>query len=112
MKYLTTKKEMKAKYYVYDIGNGKLQNMLRYIEPFAYSTRGELGWACDYYDIGKGIVLCDGYASTGHKVAYSVMELFDNKAEQIWHEFRYDEKKVKQMLSNLIADFIGTIQGR
>lgn len=114
-KYETTKKAIYEKYgkaNVYSIGNCNLQNMLNYEYPFAYSTRVE-GWACDYYDVGKGIILCDGYDPIGKKVSFDTMRLFDEKAREILDEFRYDgDGKAKQMLTNLIADFVGTIKGK
>lgn len=109
-----TRKEIKNRYgsaNVYSIGNCKLQHLLTYLDPFAYSTRAE-GWACDYYDIGKGIVLSDGYAPIGKKVDFDLMRLFDEKARQIWDEYHYtNPDKAKWMIGNLIADFIGTIKG-
>lgn len=110
-KYKATRKEIKERYDVYSIGNGNLQYLLNYKYPFAYSTRAE-GWACDYYDVGKGIVLCDGYAPIGKKIKFDTMSMFDQKAKEILDEFRYDgDGKAEQMLNNLIADFVGTIKG-
>ena len=111
MKYKTTRKEIKERYDVYCIGNGNLQFLLKYITPFGYSTRAE-GWACDYYDVGKGIVLCDGYAPIGKKVNFDTMRFFDEKAKEIWEEYYYtDYEKCEQLITNLLADFIGTIKG-
>ena len=110
-KYRTTRKAIKESYDVYSIGNGNLQTMLKLVSPFAYSTRVE-GWACDYYDVGNGVVLCDGYATIGKKVDYATMELFENKAREIWERYRsgntnYD--KMESTLNHLVKDFVGTI---
>lgn len=114
-KYRTTRKAIKETYgaaNVYSVGYANLQHMLKYINPFAYSTRAE-GWACDYYDIGKGVVLSDGYAPIGKKIDYDVMRLFDDKAREIWDELHYtDSEKCEKLIGNLVADFIGTIKER
>lgn len=113
MKYKTTRKSVRETYgnaNIFEVGYGNLQYLLKFVSPFAYSTRVE-GWACDYYDIGKGIVLCDGYAPIGKKVDYDTMRLFDEKAKEIWDEFHYtDHAKCEKLIGNLIADFIGTIK--
>lgn len=109
MKTKMSRRKIKTDYKVYCIGNGNLQYMLNYVRPFAYSTRAE-GWACDYYDVGNGIVLCDGYAPIGKKVNFDIMDAFDKKAKEIWEEFHWDDpEKCQKMLKNLIADFVGTI---
>jgi len=112
-KYRTTKKAIREKYgdaNIYSIGSCNLQFLLKYVSPFAYSVRTE-GWACDYYDMGKGIVLCDGYSPIGKKVDFDVMELFDRKAREVWEEYHYtDEDKCEKMITNMLADFVGSIK--
>lgn len=114
MKYRTTRKAIKETYgnaNIYEVGSGNLQYLLRFIDPFAYSTRVE-GWACDYYDIGNGIVLVDGYAPFGKKVNFDTMKLFDDKAREIWDEFYHaDYELCKKLTQNLVADFRGIIKG-
>lgn len=110
-KYKITRREIKERYEVYCIGYGNLQYLLKYISPFAYSTRAE-GWACDYYYVDKGVVLCDGYAPIGKKVNFDTMRFFDEKAREIWEEYHYaDYEKCEQLITNLLADFIRTIKG-
>ena len=113
-KYATSRKAIRERFgnaNIYCIGNCNLQNLLKYVSPFAYSTRAE-GWACDYYDVGRGIILCDGYAPIGKRVDYDTMYLFDGKAREIWDEYYYtDAEKCETLITNLLADFIGTIKG-
>lgn len=103
-KYKTTKKTIKEGYNkILCIGNGNLQYMLRYIDPFAYSTRAE-GWACDYYNI-NGTILCDGYAPIGKNVSYDLMKKYDNRAREIRNLYLpYEEEKEK--LNELLNQFM------
>ena len=114
MKDKITRKKVRETYgnaNIYSIGNCNLQYLLKYLSPFAYSTRVE-GWACDYYDVGKGIILCDGYAPIGKKVDFDTMRFFDEKAREIWEEYHYtDYEKCERLITNMLADFIGTIKG-
>lgn len=112
-KYRTTKKAIRETYgtaNIYKIGYANLQYLLKYTEPFAYSTRVE-GWACDYYHVGNGIVLCDGYDPIGKKVDYDTLRLFDNKAKEVWDKFHYtDPMLCERLIGNMVADFVGTIR--
>ena len=46
MKTKTTKKFLKENFRIINAGNGKLQNLLTFVQPDYYCTRTE-GWACD-----------------------------------------------------------------
>lgn len=111
-KYRTTKKAIREKYgakNIYSIGNCNLQFLLKYISPFAYSTRVE-GWACDYYDMGKGVIFCDGYDPIGKKIDYDMMHMFDEKAREVYDELHYVNPELcEKLITNMVADFMGTI---
>ena len=67
MKYKVTKKEIKAYHnQILQVGYCDLQDLLRFSEPVAYSTRAE-GWACDYYEIDE-LIISTGYAPIANKM--------------------------------------------
>jgi hypothetical protein len=83
MKFRTTKKAIREGYNkVFAVSYCTTQNLFRYHDPVAYSTRAE-GWACDYYDIGNGVVISEGYSPTGEHINYDVVRSFDDKAAKI-----------------------------
>ena len=111
MKYKTTKKAMKESYdRIAKIGYCNLQFLLRFQEPFAYSTRAE-GWACDYYNI-NGILLSTGYApidSKRTKCTYDICKKYDSAAEKILCDYSLSQEKQKEKIDNLINEFIAEI---
>lgn len=112
MKIKVTRKEMKNQFNkIIGIGYCDLQFLLKYEDPFAYSTRSE-GWACDYYNI-NGILISTGYAyldSKNTKRDYKIIREYDYKAREIVcnYDLPYEEKKeqVTKLLNNFIADCI------
>ena len=111
MKYKTTKKAMKESYdRIAKIGYCNLQFLLRFQEPFAYSTRAE-GWACDYYNINE-ILLSTGYApidSKRTKCTYDVCKKYDSAAEKILCDYSLSQEKQKEKIDILINEFIAEI---
>ena len=110
MKCRVTKKAVKENYgRVIQVGYCGVQNLLSYRQPFAYST-GTGGWACDYYDIGHGICVSEGYSpcSKGEQVDYEIIKKYDNKAREIRDKcHNYLDKKTQ--LDKLIDEFIDEI---
>lgn len=111
MKFKVTRKEIKENYNtILKVSYCNLQNMLNCEEPFAYSTRAE-GWACDYYDIGYGVVISTGYAPIGTPVNYETCREYEKRAEKtistIWD---YEERRAA--LGQLIADFREEVTNR
>lgn len=106
-KYKTTKKTIKEEYKkIIGIGYCNLQNLLKFQEPFAYSTRAE-GWACDYYYI-DGVLISTGYApidSRHTKSTYDICRKYDEAARKILcgHSL-YEEQKEK--VNNLLMEYI------
>lgn len=82
MKIKTTKKSIRESGNpVYKIGYCNAQWLLKYQEPFAYSTGAE-GWACDYYLVGN-VIISTGYAPIGKAVDYEMLREYDDKARKI-----------------------------
>ena len=104
MKLKTTRKAIKenaAK--VLAVSYCSLQYLFNYREPFAYSTRVE-GWACDYYDIGGGVIVSTGYAPIGEHVSYDVCRKYEELAQDIiFNNSAYEDKRTA--LDDLIQEF-------
>lgn len=84
-----------------------LQNLLRFQEPFAYSTRAE-GWACDYYDI-DGILISTGYApidSKRTKSTYDICRRYDNESRKILCDYSLSYEEMKEKVNNLLIEYI------
>lgn len=83
-KYKATRQDIKSRYNVLAVGDGRADRLLTYETPFAYSTRAE-GWACDYYliDADNDIVISTGYAPTGKKINCNTLRIYDEKARII-----------------------------
>jgi len=109
MKFKTSKKNMKDSYNkIIGISYCGLQNLLRYENEIAYSTRVE-GWSCDYYSI-EGVLFSTGYAPLNNKNVncnYETINKYENLAREINNSnFTYEEKQkaVKYLLSELIKE--------
>lgn len=104
MKYKTTKKAIREMGDpVYCVGYCNLQNLLRTVDPFAYSTRAE-GWACDYYRI-NGVIISTGYSPIGRKTDYNLCREYDQKALEVLRELiPWEEQREK--LEALASEFV------
>lgn len=105
MKYRTTKKEIRnCGSSVYKVGYCRLQHLLHFNEPFAYSD-GVYGWSCDYYKI-DGVIISTGYSPIGKSIDYSLCEEYDKKARAIIGNYglTYDQQKteVKALLDEFV----------
>lgn len=110
-KYKTTKAAMKSEYdKIAMVGYCNAQNLLKFTEPFAYSTRAE-GWACDYYDI-NGILISTGYAPIDSKRThcdYSTVRKYDEQARTICSNYDLSYEQQKEQVTALLNDFIKEI---
>lgn len=101
MKIKTTKKEIKnSAGAIIKLGYCKLQNLLHYAEPFAYSG-GIYGWSCDYYNI-DGVIISTGYGPIGEEVNGDLVREYESK--EISRELQYEERQ-KQGLK-LLTEFV------
>lgn len=108
MKYLTTKKAVRAGY-VHIIGTGycSLQNLLYFRDPVAYSTRAE-GWACDYYGFGN-TVISTGYApltTVNATVSYDRIQYYDDRAAVIVKQYDEPYEQRKAGVEALLEAFV------
>ena len=94
---------------IISVGYCNLQHLLRYSEPWGYSTRAE-GWACDYYDIPRGITISTGYSPIGKEISYDLCYQYDEAARKICEETCWDWQKQKARLNALLEDFAGDIE--
>jgi hypothetical protein len=102
-----TKKQMRDNYYILGVSYCKLQFLLNYTSPVAYST-GAHGWACDYYNV-DGVLISTGYAplsSKNCKSNYEMIKQYDDNAQKIVydHKLEYEDKKNK--VTALLNEFI------
>lgn len=84
------------------VGYCNLQFLLKFREPFGYSTRAE-GWACDYYSLDK-FIISTGYAPIGMNVDYDTCRKYDQKAARILGN-NWSWKRQRAELDKLIAKF-------
>lgn len=109
MKFKTTKKAIKSRFpNIYNVGYRNIQSLLRYCEPFAYSS-GAYGWSCDYYDLGCGIVLSSGYSCIGQVVDYETLKKWEHAARYLISKgFSYEEEE--QAITCLLYDFLEDLE--
>lgn len=108
MKLKVSKKELlKRGNVVLHCGNGELQNLLSYTNPFAYSARLE-GWACDYYEIDD-VIISTGYSPIGKKVNYDIMKKYEEKARNINKKSITFEESRKE-IGKLALEFIKEVK--
>ena len=88
-----------------------LQYLLRYADPFAYSS-GAYGRSCDYYNI-DGVIISTGYNPIGESLDYDIIEKYEDNALKILLDDNnsYDEKKekVNNLLNELVQEFKKTL---
>ena len=105
MKYKTTKKAIREMGDpVYCVSYCNLQNLLRFRDPFAYSTRAE-GWACDYYSLGN-VIISTGYSPIGRKIDYNLCHEYDQKAYKILRDYSLKWEQQRDQLEALIEEFV------
>lgn len=103
MKYKTTRKAIvNGCYNVKCAGYCELQNLLRGVEPTAY-TCGVYGWNFDVYKL-DGLTICTGYRGMPGPHVKDSTE-YEAKAREIWDDYKrpYDERKaeVEKLLEEL-----------
>lgn len=107
-----TKKSLNSDYWnILGTGYCNLQFLLKFQEPFAYSTRAE-GWACDYYDV-DGVLISTGYSPMKSKRVRSCYELeheYDDIARTLLEssEISWEEKEMR--INKLLRQFIEKVK--
>lgn len=89
MKVKTTKKQVRESYdVIIDAGNGNAQTLLKPLDAKWYVV-DSIGWACDVYEVGWGVVLTDGRQSFGTvKPDRELMRRYEEKAKEIVDSYR------------------------
>lgn len=86
-----------------------LQQLLKYENPIAYTTRSE-GWGADIYEVNPSTVIVTGYAPFGNvRAGYDVCRKYEDAAEAIHEKYWRDAAKweqEKQEYKTLIAEFV------
>ena len=105
MKFKTTQKEIKNNYNkIIKVSYCRLQHLLNYCEPEAYTTNS-YGWGADIYTFNN-VAISTGYAPFGNIIPdYEILRKYDIEAQKICYcNFDYEEKRDK--LNILIKKFI------
>lgn len=107
MKFKTTQKAIKANYNtIICVPYCKLQNLLNYESPVAYTVRRE-GWAADIYDMGGGVAIVTGYAPFGNiRPFYELRERYETDAEKIRYNYSLAWEEQREQLKQLAKAFI------
>ena len=101
MKLKTTKKQIKENAHkIFSVGYCELDYLLKYNEPFAYSS-GVYGWACDYYNI-DGTIISTGYQPIGKLIDYELVKRYNTKAREI-----HNQEDIKELLKGFIKALKG-----
>lgn len=109
LKFKVSKKEIKNNSNkVIKAGYCELQYLLTNKKAFAYSS-GVYGWACDYYNLGSGVILSTGYSPIGESVDWETSKKFDNEAKEILFNCRLSYEEKNQQISKLLNKFIETV---
>ena len=108
MKFKTTKKAMKDNYStILSIGYCNAQNLLKYENEIAYSTRAE-GWACDYYEVNN-VLISTGYAPIGQSVDYATLKKYDALAEAISYDNNISWEDKQDKIHELLVVFVSEV---
>lgn len=106
MKTRTLQKHVRAEFStIIKVGYCRLQHLLNYENPIAYTTNA-YGWAADVYDVGNGVAIVTGYAPFGRvQPDYNLCKDYDARAMNILYSHDSYET-TRDKLRDLIKDFI------
>ena len=93
---------------VISVGYCDLQDLLRFNEPIAY-TSGGYGWNADIYDFGA-VAIVTGYQPFGKYVDYDIIRDYNKKAKNIITDYSLKWENQKELLNDLIGEFIGEVE--
>ena len=114
MQFITTQKSIKSGYeYVIPVGCCFMDNLLRYKQPIAYTTRVE-GWAADIYEYNSNIAIATGYAPFGTMKLtteqYMIIKEYEKQAIAINNnydlEYNVRKREVELLLTACIDDLL------
>lgn len=111
MKLKTTKKQIRENTgdNLYSVGYCELQHLLRYENPFAYSS-GVNGWACDYYELsvdGQRVIISTGYQPIGKSIDYKTVKGFNETVRDYQQAWKHCTKEqTKKLLNSFLRTLI------
>ena len=110
MKFRVTQKEIKANFSkIISVPYLRLQNLLCWESPVAYTTRRE-GWAAYIYDMGGGVAIVTGYAPSGNvRPAYELLVRYEKQAESIRYNYQLSWAEQREHLKQLAKEFIAVV---
>ena len=86
-----------------------MQNLLRYLNPIAYSA-GVYGWSCDYYYIDDvDVVISTGYGPISTKNMIKDTDLikkYEDKANKINNNYMLDYNTQKNKVNKLLIKLL------
>lgn len=95
---------------VYCVGYCRLQQLLTAYNP-SYYNAGTYGWNWDAYIVDYDTCIVTGYGNlTGYHVPYEISEKYENLAEKICDESRWDYEKRNEQLQALMQDFLQAVK--
>ena len=112
MKFKTTQRDIKQGYpTVIPVGYCAMQNLLRFKEPIAYTTRAE-GWGSDIYQITPSIAISTGYAPFGTvkltSEQYNMIRVYDRKAQEVT-TMRDSNKDASDQINELVRTLVNNL---
>lgn len=110
MKYKTTQRAIKEGYsFIIKVSYCRLQTLLAYESPVAYTVRRE-GWAADIYDIGGGGAIVTGYAPFGNIVpGYEFNREWEEKAEKIRYDYSLSWEVQRDKMKDLVREYVKAV---
>lgn len=107
MKFKTTQKEIREGYHtIICVPYCRLQNLLNYENPVAYTVRRE-GWGADIYDMGGGVAIVTGYAPFGNiRPGYEQVKAVEEQAEKIRYDYSLSYDQQRESLKSLAKEFV------
>ena len=87
------------------IGYCKLQTLLNFESPFAYSTSNMHGWQCDYYEFDNCII-STGYNSIGQNADYNLICEYEKKAQNIMYNINGGNDIKRPLIKELLNKFL------
>ena len=109
MKHSTTQRYIRSTYdVIFSVPYCNAQNLLSYIEPFAYH-HGVYGWNCDYYYI-DGVCICTGYRPHGTHTAHGITAKYEKEAEKLRADWDRDFDTKMQLFAELRSRWIAEMR--
>lgn len=109
MKFKVSKRDFKNETVIY-IGNCRFSNLLKSVDPFAYSA-GQCGWSCDYYRFthkGETVYISTGGNAIGKLVDTKIVTKYEELAKKTFSFSAYKEgvKKREKLIERFLSEVL------